>query len=146
MMSKQLQSDQNYSVNTASGPQLTLMLYNGCIRFINQGIKALEKNDYELKNKQLQKAQDIIRELMITLDPEVEISKQMMSLYDYILRLLQEGNIKNNIEQIEEALGLITEFRDTWKEAIKQEPPNYVQGAQVEWNGYNRLIKRRSNF
>ncbi|HLS23548.1 MAG TPA: flagellar export chaperone FliS [Pseudogracilibacillus sp.] len=131
MMSKQLQSYQNNSVNTASGPQLTLMLYNGCIRFINQGIKALEKNDYELKNKQLQKAQDIIRELMITLDPEVEISKQMMSLYDYILRLLQEGNIKNNIEQIEEALGLITEFRDTWKEAMKQEAPNYVQGAQV---------------
>ncbi len=130
-MSKQLQSYQNNSVNTASGPQLTLMLYNGCIRFINQGIKALEKNDYELKNKQLQKAQDIIRELMITLDPEVEISKQMMSLYDYILRLLQEGNIKNNIEQIEEALGLITEFRDTWKEAMKQEAPNYVQGAQV---------------
>lgn len=131
MMSKQLQSYQNNSVNTASGPQLTLMLYNGCIRFINQGIKALEKNDYELKNKQLQKAQDIIRELMITLDPEVEISKQMMSLYDYILHLLQEGNIKNNIEQIEEALGLITEFRDTWKEAMKQEAPNYVQGAQV---------------
>lgn len=130
-MSKQLQSYQNNSVNTASGPQLTLMLYNGCIRFINQGIKALEKNDYELKNKQLQKAQDIIRELMITLDPEVEISKQMMSLYDYILHLLQEGNIKNNIEQIEEALGLITEFRDTWKEAMKQEAPNYVQGAQV---------------
>lgn len=131
MMSKQLQSYQNNSVNTASGPQLTLMLYNGCIRFINQGIKALEKNDYELKNKQLQKAQDIIRELMLTLDPEVEISKQMMSLYDYILHLLQEGNIKNNIEQIEEALGLITEFRDTWKEAMKQEAPNYVQGAQV---------------
>lgn len=130
-MSKQLQSYQNNSVNTASGPQLTLMLYNGCIRFINQGIKALEKNDYELKNKQLQKAQDIIRELMLTLDPEVEISKQMMSLYDYILHLLQEGNIKNNIEQIEEALGLITEFRDTWKEAMKQEAPNYVQGAQV---------------
>jgi len=130
-MSKQLQSYQNNSVNTASGPQLTLMLYNGCIRFINQGIKALEKNDYELKNKQLQRAQDIIRELMITLDPEVEISKQMMSLYDYILHLLQEGNIKNNLEQINEALGLITEFRDTWKDAMKQEAPNYVQGAQV---------------
>lgn len=131
MMSKQLQSYQNNSVNTASGPQLTLMLYNGCIKFINQGIKALEDGNFEAKNVNLQKAQDIIRELMITLDPEVEISNQLMPLYDYIHFRLQEGNIKNDIEQIKEGLELVTEFRDTWREAMKLEADNYVQGAQV---------------
>lgn len=130
-MSKQLEMYQNNSVNTASGPQLTLMLYDGCIRFVKRGIKATEDKDYQVKNEQLQKAQDIIRELMITLDPKVEISKQMMSLYDYILHLLQEGNIKNDLDSLEEALDLITDFRDTWREAMKQAAPNYVQGAKV---------------
>lgn len=131
MMSKQLQSYQDNSVNTASGPQLTLMLYNGCIKFINQGIKALEAGNYEAKNVNLQKAQDIIRELMITLDPEVEMSNQLMPLYDYIHFRLQEGNIKNDVEQMKEGLELVTEFRDTWREAMKLEADNYVQGAQV---------------
>lgn len=131
MMSKQLQSYQDNSVNTASGPQLTLMLYNGCIRFINQGIKALEKGKHEEKNTNLQKAQDIIRELMITLDPTVDITKQLMPLYEYIHHRLQEGNIKNDVEAATEALELITDFRDTWKEAMKLEANSYAQGAQV---------------
>lgn len=131
MMSKQLQSYQDNSITTASGPQLTLMLYNGCIKFINQGIKALENKDHEAKNVNLQKAQDIIRELMLTLDPEVEISNQLLPLYDYIHHNLQEGNIKNDVELIKESLGLVTELRDTWKEAMKLEADNYVQGAQV---------------
>lgn|SRR5690625_3570083 len=131
MMSKQLQSYQDNSVNTASGPQLTLMLYNGCIKFINQGIKALEEKNFEAKNVNLQKAQDIIRELMLTLDPEVEMSNQLMPLYDYIHFRLQEGNIKNDLEQIKEGLELVIEFRDTWREAMKLEADNYVQGAQV---------------
>src|SRR5690625_3755395 len=127
MMSKQLQSYQNNAVNTASGPQLTLMLYNGCIKFINQAIKAIENNDYEKKNVNLQKAQDIIRELMITLDPKIDISNQLMPLYDYIHFRLQEGNIKNDLEKINEALGLVIEFRDTWREAMKLEAEKYVQ-------------------
>lgn len=131
MMSKQLQSYQDNSVNTASGPQLTLMLYNGCIKFINQGIKALEEENFEAKNVNLQKAQDIIRELMLTLDLEVEMSNQLMPLYDYIHFRLQEGNIKNDLDQIKEALELVTEFRNTWREAMKLEADNYVQGAQV---------------
>lgn len=131
MMSKQLQQYQDNAVNTASGPQLTLMLYNGCIKFINQGLKALENQNHEIKNVNLQKAQDIIRELMITLDPEVELSKQLMPLYDYIHHLLQEGNIKNDADSVEEALGLVTEFRDTWREVMKLEANNYEQGAKV---------------
>src|SRR5690625_1752176 len=107
------------------------MLYNGCIKFINQSLKALEENNYEAKNKNLQKAQDIIRELMITLDPSVEISNQLMALYDYIYYNLQQGNINNDVAKINESLELVTEFRDTWKEAMKLEAGKYVQGAQV---------------
>ncbi|HLS66056.1 MAG TPA: flagellar export chaperone FliS [Pseudogracilibacillus sp.] len=131
MMTKQLEAYQNNAITTASGPQLTMMLYNGCIKFINQGIKAVNEKDYEMKNTFIQKAQDIIQELMLTLNQEIEISKQLLPLYDYIYYLLQQGNIKNDINKLEEALEFVTEFRDTWKEVLKQGASNYEQGAQV---------------
>ena|SRR5690625_1128666 len=131
-MNKYLQAYQTNTVNTASGEQLTMMLYNGCIKFINQAIKEMKKKNYEAKNEYIQKAQDIIQELMLTLDPEVEISQQMLLLYEYINYQLQEGNITNNVDHVQEALTYVREFRDTWKDLILQTNSNtYAQGAKV---------------
>lgn len=131
-MSKHVQAYQDNAVSTASGPQLTLMLYNGCIKFINQGIKALNENDFERKNTNIQKAQDIIQELMLTLNREVDMSNQLLPLYEFIHYQLQQGNIKNDEEPLKEALQFVTEFRDTWKEAIlKAAPTKPTQGANA---------------
>src|SRR5690625_1729024 len=131
MMTKQFQAYQNNSITTASGPQLTMMLYNGCIKFINQAIKAINENDYETKNQNIQKAQDIIQELMLTLDQEMEISNQLLPLYEFIHFQLQQGNINNETSYLQEALTFVTEFRDTWKEVMKNGSSSYVQGAQI---------------
>lgn len=129
---KPYQAYQNNAVNTASSGDLTLMLYNGCIRFIKQAMKDMETKSYETKNQHIQRAQDIIQELMITLDPDIEISDQLMPLYDYIIHNLREANIKNEVEYLEEALSYVTDFRDTWKEVIlKTRQTQYAQGAQV---------------
>ncbi|SFA88337.1 flagellar protein FliS [Lentibacillus halodurans] len=126
------QTYRDNAVNTASGGELTLMLYNGCIKFIKQGIKDIESGNIEAKNTNIQKAQKIIQELMVTLDTSVEIAQQFMPLYEYILHQLKEGNIKNDIAHLEEALNYVTEFRDTWKQVIKQtRQTRYAQGAQV---------------
>lgn|SRR5690625_663704 len=119
MMAKQYQAYQDNSVTTASGPQLTLMLYDGCIKFINQAKQALENENFEAKNEFIQKAQNIVQELMITLDPEIEISNQMMPLYEYIHYQLQQANIKNESSYLDEAYTYVVDFRDTWKEVIK---------------------------
>lgn len=119
-INKQFQVYENNAVNTASGGKLTLMLYNGCIRFINQAIKDMHEKNYESKNKHIQKAQNIVQELMLTLDPEVEITQQMLPLYEYTNHQLQEANIKNDVKYLEEALSFITDFRDTWKEVLIQ--------------------------
>lgn len=119
MMAKQYQAYQDNSVTTASGPQLTLMLYDGCIKFINQAKQALENENFEAKNEFIQKAQNIVQELMITLDPEIEISNQMMLLYEYIHYQLQQANIKNESSYLDEAYTYVVDFRDTWKEVIK---------------------------
>ncbi|WP_102273805.1 flagellar export chaperone FliS [Cytobacillus massiliigabonensis] len=113
------QSYQQNSVNTASPGELTLMLYNGCLKFITIGKKAIEKGNIEDKNTNLLKAQNIIRELMVTLNMDVAISQDMMTLYEFINRRLMEANMKNDISALNEVEELITDFRDTWKEAIQ---------------------------
>ncbi|TFJ93307.1 flagellar export chaperone FliS [Lentibacillus salicampi] len=129
---KPFQTYQNNSVNTASSGELTLKLYNGCIKFIKQAIRDMEEEKFEAKNTNVQKAQNIIQELMVTLDPKMEISQQIMPLYDYIQYQLKEGNIKNDAAFLEEALQYVTEFRDTWKQVIKQtRQSQYAQGARV---------------
>ncbi|MDC3412234.1 flagellar export chaperone FliS [Aquibacillus sp. 3ASR75-11] len=124
------QTYQNNSVNTASPGELTLMLYNGCLKFIKYAKTGIENNNYEMKNTNIQKAQKIIQELMITLDQETDIAKQVMPLYDYINRRLMDGNVDNSLDALEEAHVLVTEFRDTWKEVIQQtRQKQYGQGV-----------------
>jgi len=107
------------AVTTASPGELTLMLYNGCLKFLNQAKSAMEENDYESKNKYIQKAQSIISELMVTLNMDIPVAKHMMQMYDYMNRRLIDANIKNSVEILEEVESFVAEFRDTWKEVIQ---------------------------
>jgi len=132
MVQQPYQDYKNNSVNTASPAELTLMLYNGCLKFIRYGKKGIEDQNMELKNTNIQKAQNIITELMVTLDQNTPISKEIMPLYDYINQLLIKANIKNDIGLLEEAFDLVEEFRDTWREVIKQtRTREYKQGVQA---------------
>lgn len=118
-MNNPYQSYQQNSVNTASPGELTLMLYNGCVKFINLAKNAIQSKDIENKHKNILKAQNIVHELMVTLNMDVDVSKNMMSMYDYINRRLIEANIKNDIAILEEVESLVTDFRDTWKQVIQ---------------------------
>ncbi|MFD1020310.1 flagellar export chaperone FliS [Thalassobacillus hwangdonensis] len=123
---------QNNSVETASPGELTLMLYNGCLKFITQAKKAMETGNFEQKNTSIQKAQNIIRELMVTMDPDAPITNEIMPLYDYINRRLMDANLKNEQEILDEAYSLVADFRDTWKEVIKQTRiQQYGQGGNA---------------
>lgn len=131
-INRQYQAYQNNAIQTASKGQLTLMLYNGCIKFIKQAMKDIEEHHFERKNTHIQKAQAIIQELMLTLDRNTDISKQLLPLYEYIYFRLQEANIKNEKHSLEEALEFVIELRDMWKEVMKKATPQkYTQGAQV---------------
>lgn len=113
------QAYQQNAVKTASPGELTLMLYDGCLKFIRLAREAIENNDIQAKNTNIQKAQNIITELMVTLDMKYEVAKQMMPLYDFVRRKLIEANVKNSVQSLEEAETIVTEFRDTWKEVIR---------------------------
>ena len=107
-------------IMTATPEALTLMLYNGALRFMTEGIEALHKKDYEQANTSIQKAQNIISEFRITLKMEYEISHQLMPLYNYVYDCLVEGNMKSDEAKIAEARDIITELRDAWSEAMKK--------------------------
>ena len=131
-VSNPYQSYQQNSVNTASPGELTLMLYNGCLKFIHQAKKAIMDKNIEAKNTNIQKAQNIIQELMVTLNMDVEVSQNMMSLYDYMNRRLMEANIKNDTGILDEVESLVTEFRDTWKDVIQvNRQKQFSQGGTV---------------
>lgn len=110
---------QRNAILTASKPELTLMLYEGAIKFCNIGIMAIEKKDYEKANNNIKKAQAIITELRVTLDHKYPVWEDFERVYDYIYRRLVEGNVHKDIEVIEDALKYIREMRDTWKEVMR---------------------------
>ncbi|MEK4223511.1 flagellar export chaperone FliS [Bacillus sp. FSL W8-0116] len=126
------QAYEKNAVSTASPGELTLMLYNGCLKFMLQAKKAIEDKNFEKKNTYIQKAQNIIRELMVTLNMDVELSKNLMAVYDYMNRRLIQANVKNDLEILDEVMEFITELRDTWKQAIQeQRKQQYGTGGRV---------------
>ena len=118
------------SVTTASPGELTLMLYNGCLKFLAKAKHAIDDKNIQEKNTNIQKSQAIIAELMSTLNMDIEISKQMLPLYQYMNRRLIEANIKNDTAIIDEVIGLTTEFRDTWKQVIQITRQQQFSNAQ----------------
>ena len=106
------------SIRTASPEQLTLMLYNGCIRNIRLGIRSIEDNDIESANRSLIKAQTIVCELRDTLNFSFDLSRQLGALYDFVNTTLIAANMKKNLDQIEIACNLMTELRDVWYQAM----------------------------
>ena len=115
-------------VMTASPEQLTLMLYNGAIRFVGEAMLALDEGDLEKSHNANLRAQDIVREFMCTLKMDLEVSKGFYALYDYIEFRLVQANIKKDKDMLEEAKGLLTDMRDTWAEAMKLAKTEQGQG------------------
>ncbi|NLY90585.1 MAG: flagellar export chaperone FliS [Firmicutes bacterium] len=107
-------------VETAGPLELIIMMYDGAIRFCNQGKIAIEERKFNEANKLLQRAQDVIDELNISLNMEAgEIAAHLRDLYDFINSKLVEANIKKDPTLIDQIVGLLTELRSSWAELQK---------------------------
>lgn len=104
---------------TASPAELTLMLYEGAIKFCNLALIAIEKKDYMGANTNIIKAERIISEFRATLNFKYPVAKDFEQVYDIIYQRLVDANIKKDPELLEEALGYIREMRDAWKEVMR---------------------------
>ncbi|CAM4275210.1 flagellar export chaperone FliS [Paenibacillus tarimensis] len=111
---------QQSSVQTASGSQLLIMLYEGAIRFTKSGIEGINNRNYEAANTNLKKAQAIVNELIASLDTKYEIANDLLRIYEYMLHLLIQANVKKEASKAAEVLEHLSELRDAWKQAAKQ--------------------------
>ena len=110
----------NNAIATATPAELTLMLYEGAIKFGNIAIKAIEENDIEKAYRNIVKVQNIISEFRNTLDFKYPVAKDFDRVYEYLERRLVEANVTKDKEIMEEVVKHIRSMRDTWKEVMKR--------------------------
>ncbi len=109
----------NSKVLTASPAELTLMLYDGAIKFCNVAIIAVEQKDIEKANNNILKVERIIDYFRQTLDMSYEVAQDFERVYAYLSQRLVEANIKKDKEILEEVNQHLHAMRDTWKEVMK---------------------------
>lgn len=113
-----LQYQQN-AVKSVSPGELTLMLYDGLVKFIRLAAISIENGDLKACHNHMLRSQEILAHLNETLDLQYEISKNLSLLYDYMIRRLMEANVKKDSNIAGEVLGLAEDLRETWRKAIK---------------------------
>ena len=109
----------NSQVMTASPAELTLMLYDGAIKFVNIAHDAIEKGEIEKANTNIQKASNVIEELQSTLNHKYAVAEDFDNVYKYIRDRLLWANMRKVNEILEQAKDAINQMRDTWKEVMR---------------------------
>lgn len=107
-------------IMTATPAELTLMLYEGAIKFCNIAIMGVEEKDVEKAHNNIVKVENIIGEFIATLNHKYPVAEDFENIYNYLMDRLIEANMKKDREILEEVLGYLREMRDTWKEVMKQ--------------------------
>ncbi len=105
-------------IMNARPEELTLMLYDGLVKFVNQTILFNDQSSVEKSNNANLRAQAILQELRSTLNLEIEISDNLENLYLYMLERLVDSNITKDNDILKDVLDLATDLRDAWKEAM----------------------------
>ena len=106
-------------IDAATPAELTLMLYNGAIKFCNLGIKAIDEKEIVNAHNYIKRTEKIINELQATLNDDYETAKDFHNVYEYIQELLTWANVKKDKELLTRARKVITEMRDTWVQVIE---------------------------
>jgi flagellar protein FliS len=104
----------NNKVNAASGPELTLMLYDGTIKFLNIASFAIENKDIQKAHTNIMKTEKIIDYLRNTLDMKYPVAQDFENMYSYIARRLVEANMTKDKEIVDEVNEHMHAIRDNW--------------------------------
>ena len=113
------QTYQKQSVTTAKPEELTFLLYQGLVKYIRLSKQSIQNNKILDSHQNNLRAQDIINELIISLNEEYSVSKTLLPIYEYMKRRLIEANLKKSIEILEEVEGFAIDLTETWSEAMK---------------------------
>ena len=109
----------NSKILTASPAELTLMLYEGAIKFCNIAEQAVEERDIQKAHNNIRKVQNISGYLQSTLDTRYPVAQDFINIYDYLSKRLVEANVKKDKEILEEINMHLHSVRDNWKEVMR---------------------------
>ncbi len=107
-------------IMTASPQELTLMLYEGAIKFNNMAMDAIDKKDIQKAHNNIMKVERIIEEFQMTLDFKYPVANDFNNVYNYLMGRLREANMAKDRAILEEVSEHLHTMRDTWKEAMKK--------------------------
>ena len=119
MANNPYESYANVKAYTATPGQLTLMLYDGAIKFCNLAIAAVEKKKIEVANTNIKKVEAIIDEFRATLDFKYPVAEDFDNVYKYLSQRLVEANLHKDKAILEEVLRHLRAMRDTWAEIMR---------------------------
>lgn len=108
-------------VETASRGKLILMLYDGLMRNLESSCHAIDHHQVELAHRKLMKAQDILSELIRSLNPAAgqEVARNLLSLYEFMVHLLVEANLRKDAAHVRRAIDLLKPIRDGWAQMMQ---------------------------
>lgn len=109
------------SIMTASPGEITLMLFEGCCKALKKAKFALEEKNIQESSNNLLKSQDIVMELMNSLDFNYEISRNLFKSYEYVYHELIEINITKDAQRIVPIIDIMSGYYETWKEVVKKD-------------------------
>lgn len=109
----------NNMIGTATPAELTLMLYEGAIKFCNMALTGMEENNYYRSNINIIKVEKIITHLRSTLDFKYPVAEHFDRIYDYLYGRMLEANIRKDKTILEECLEHLRGIRDMWTQIIR---------------------------
>lgn len=123
-------------VATANQGTLIVMLYDGAIKFLNIAVENMQPKTYDLVNANIIKAQDIITELLLSLNMKDggEVSQNLFGLYLYFKKTLLEANIKKDANLIKPVIIMLKDLRDAWDKVSASETRSDRTGAAAKGN------------
>ena len=104
---------------TSSPAELILLLYDALLNDLEQAHDGLARRDFEAAHRPLLRAQDIVLELISSLDLEAgDIARQLAPLYEYQYQRLLEASVQKDATAVAEVARLITPLRNAWAHAV----------------------------
>ena len=131
-MMNSYQQYKKHDVMMANPMELIIMLYNGAIKQLRLAKMSIEEDKPETANAKLQKAQDIIMELMMGLDLSYQIGQDLLKLYEYIHNQIMEINITKQLDSIDAVVEMLSELRDAWVQVHNESKGSIYAGQEAE--------------
>ena len=135
------------TIETASQPQLLVMLFDAAVKKLHMARKAMENKEIETTHNELIKVQRIFSELMVALDFDMggELAQQLFAIYDFVYRQLVQANIRRDTKLIDEVMPIVEDLREGWTKAVAKYQEESKEGAVPDQSAVRVAVSNKES-